>query len=1398
MSFWSSAFTWIKGSSISSTLVKTAALGYAVKLLSDNVNRSSGQSEAEDPGVRIQLNPDPQVKIPVLYGSAFFGGAITDVRLSTDQKTITYCLTLAEQTGTKLSNNATTSYVFDDVYLNNNRVVFKADGVTVDYTLDADGNQDISARDLIKIYMYAAGPKQPDGYTSTTPAAHTVMPGWTAETHPMTGLVYAIVSVTYNRAKNVTGLPECKFHLTSNMTLPGDVLNDYMKNTRYGAGIDPSEIDNSLAALNTYASTGFSYKTPTGQITASQININGLIDTSNTVIDIMEEITKCSNSWISYNIHKGQWTVVINQQSSATAVLNDDNIIGEISVSGTSLTQLNNIADVKFRNATILDKEDFVKIQIPEEDLFQNEPRTTLDLSLPLINKQATALRIGLQALKQRRVDKIINFATDFSYLNITAGDVVSVSSPPFGFTNKLFRVITAAEEEGDSGDLIVRFTCLEYDADVYEYDIQEFAIETADGILNIGSIGKPGTPQVTKFEQDVRPRIKFESVSPSGIVEGLEFWITSNTTVAENQRSYRLLATRYPDTSATETWVEGTNVVYEDDALPSGNFFVKTRGINALVVGPYSDPSGLIAFVPEQTTDAIGPNTKALDALGGLLTALAIVDLLKLVDELYQGVSGNGSLFERIFETLEDVTGIDFTSGDAIETQLPILDEGTQKTGQVSSINFIGAGVTVTNVGNAVTVNIPGGGGGGGGPTPPEDLDPFYYFPKPPSPVTNAGGGVPTAALRFVGGLPADKSAWAEQNQLIAPPLVPNTGPYYARWAFKQSSTGSNTGMRTPLIKGTGSAKLYKSDGTLVQSVAATATTVTNDIVSIPFNDREPGTDYYVLFDADFVRYCSVKSLEIDNPQTWNFTTSPFPLPNLTPPNATALTLPNLVTVVDIIPFEDPCDPGGDLLVEYSQKVQKGAGTIKIRELDPVTDELIQELSYNASAAEIRDKVSDTVKINGQPKVITEDCILAWVGLGSLFQPGSKYEIVVPIGLAVANTQPTAICDVSVATRNANSGIKTVTIPNTPKFDLLHYHLYSDPYIGFNNVNIRSRVKLEFNKNFKLATTNKYIDIYEDGALWQRFNVRSQYKVSGESEIIMYASDPITDPFVGQVDFNSTGVNYTENVIWNFEGGTKNSPFTKSDTEIQPTAGGYSSLPSGDPDVTGSTISTDASTKVTKIPSKTNPGSGTWEFDSTTSKWVWVVKETVTTESISAHDCSNGTQILSKVVEEKFWKGEYDCASNAWSWAIYKPTEVQDPDPNNTTPPWNSSKQVEPNINVILLNPTKVMKPDSAYYILIESGAIIATDCEVDESFAGITDVTRVAWKTDQVLVKKTGQLPPSERPLSPKIPINSFEFTFEIDRPVNPAEGKIIIVDGDGNTITELAANDPRLSYT
>jgi hypothetical protein len=58
----------------------------------------------------------------------------------------------------------------------------------------------------------------------------------------MNNLIFAVVEVNYSLDKGITNLPNMTFTITNSMSQPGDVIYDYMRNTRYGAAIPVEEI----------------------------------------------------------------------------------------------------------------------------------------------------------------------------------------------------------------------------------------------------------------------------------------------------------------------------------------------------------------------------------------------------------------------------------------------------------------------------------------------------------------------------------------------------------------------------------------------------------------------------------------------------------------------------------------------------------------------------------------------------------------------------------------------------------------------------------------------------------------------------------------------------------------------------------------------------------------------------------------------------------------------------------------------------------------------------------------------------------------------------------------------------------------------------------------------------
>jgi hypothetical protein len=250
-----SVWNSVTGGGMGSTIVNTLLTGYALNQVSKSIGKSSNTSATQsqtaqiETGNKITLSPTTENRIPVVYGGAILSGIITDARMSADNQKMTYCLTICEVTGTKMSDGLASEFLFEDVYANGNRIVFKTtglySGIEASYMIDADGNVDKSIDGLIKVFLYKNGSTVPailDNYDSGPSApAYEFMPYWTSN-HTMNNLVFAIVEITYNKTKNVTSLPNMSFAIQNSMNMPGDCLYDYMTNTRYGAGIDPTEI----------------------------------------------------------------------------------------------------------------------------------------------------------------------------------------------------------------------------------------------------------------------------------------------------------------------------------------------------------------------------------------------------------------------------------------------------------------------------------------------------------------------------------------------------------------------------------------------------------------------------------------------------------------------------------------------------------------------------------------------------------------------------------------------------------------------------------------------------------------------------------------------------------------------------------------------------------------------------------------------------------------------------------------------------------------------------------------------------------------------------------------------------------------------------------------------------
>jgi hypothetical protein len=965
----------------------------------------------------------------------------------------------------------------------------------------------------------------------------------------------------------------------------------------------------SLAQLNTYSALSVAYADEgTGaQTLADRYQINGVIDTAQPVLKNIEKICSAAGSWLSYDIHDGKWGVVINNSGTSIASFSDTNIIGNINISGTGLTDLYNSVKVEFPHRDLKDSADFVTIEIPGGDRNANEEDNSLQLTYDIINEPVQAQLLGFIELKQSRIDKVIKFQCDYSLFNLKAGDIIDVTNARLAFTSKLFRIVSITEI-ADTEALKMEITALEYDPNVYSVaDLFRYTRTDSNGIISIGSIGTPGTPQVSKFESDSRPRISVSSLAPTGIVEGMEFWVTNDVNIPnEANRSYRLIATQRP---TGPNFTSGESVVLEYDALASQDFFIKTRGFNATTTGPYSTPSGLIEYRPKQITDGIGPDTGVFDETGALVTAFAASLLMNKVSDLLLGAVSSSSLFQSIFDAFEDVTGIDLV-GEAsagelvVASNLSVADEGTTISPTTSRINFVGTGVTASGNG-VVTVNIGGGGGGTGGglaitgisptsgptaggttvtitginltgasgvtfggtaatnvvavsstqvtcSTPAKTTSTVDVVVTTPLGTTSLTQGFtyvdPVQYLTIDSKYPPDRATGLDPLNGAASNLAPINGSYYAIIG------GATWG---PLQTGSGSAKLYKSDGTLVETLSAGSLVIDGRLVEFPFATREPGVDYYILLEEGLLTYCNFKTPAITTASPWNFNTPLYsenefikyddwldtsegenwprtevepgvfaldrPLPyyvieftyNANPPTTTA-TIAKVSGISVYLPKGNSVPTDSIITLTYTTTVKAGSGSVRIH--TTATDAVVGTIPVTSTSS---------VSVN----TITVGSIRPFVDYDT------EYYITADAGVVLTDLD----YDCFVAPSTPSQAVvkaDNVVFRTITAFDLLYWRFnhnpfpndepavelpYEPPSDKNQKVNPQTNILLVFNRTVTAGTIGNFSLYKADGSLHQKFDITDTFDSDKVSELISISGSTVTLNPTEDLEFGAT-----------------------------------------------------------------------------------------------------------------------------------------------------------------------------------------------------------------------------------------------------------------------------------
>lgn len=682
------------------------------------VNRSgktaSGSSNA---GARIQLPPATDNKLPVVYGSAYIGGIVTDAKISTNQKTMWYVLTLAEHTDT----TAGSGYTFGDIYYNGKLVTFGtgADAAKVVSLTTNEATPQVDTKIAGNLFMYLFTNGSSSGVNTGGQTAIQILQDsdipvsqrWTA-TDVMSNAAFMIVKVVYNQDAGTTNIGTVKVQLENSLYEPGTAIKDYLTNSRYGCAIPLARIDtNSLTDLNTYSAELIDFK-PVGWNPGDpyqqqeRYRIDGPINTGNDCLSNLQQLVDACDSWLQYSELTGMWKVVINKaydQAPNALTLNDlysvtsDVLIGGIEVNPIDLNSMYNEVEVQYPNYNITDQTDYQFISLWNDYpslLSPNEAINKLTIQLPIVNNAIQAKYLALRRIFQGREDLVISFATDYSGIQVEAGDVIKVTLSQYGWTNKLFRVTYVGEQKYPDGSLGATMTAYEYNSTVYVDDpLQDFVPEDNTGLSDPNIIGTPAAPTIALDVANTINLMTVTGVVPTpGVIRYIEFnYGTSNNSATHTYYTTTTNQNGVPYTANSNVSINVTN-------LPAGNLYwsITAKNDNAGVRGPAS-----------AVVNWPGSNVTVWNGNSGGITNNNIANYTITSNKLSNTGVTPGSYTNTNLTV--DAAGRITLASNGTAGSITVQDEGANTVNNASIMNFTGTGVSVSNAAGTANVYVPG-----------------------------------------------------------------------------------------------------------------------------------------------------------------------------------------------------------------------------------------------------------------------------------------------------------------------------------------------------------------------------------------------------------------------------------------------------------------------------------------------------------------------------------------------------------------------------------------------------------------------------------------------------------------------------------------------------------------
>jgi len=570
-------------------------------------DQSNLNAQQPNPGNRQQVSPAGDNKLPVVYGSAYVGGVITDMSITENNQDIYWVMSLSEVTNSENGNTADV-FTFGNVYWGGKLCVFGGNGYSVTGLTDESTGETQDITGYMDIYLYSNGVY--NGYNTASNAIQIMQTAGLVYTWDNTKLMsncaFAIVHVKYNQDRNLTGLNQTRFQVNNPRIAPGDCILDYLTSTRYGAAILLANINTtSLTALNTYSAESFTY-TPYsgGSSTQARFTFNGTLDTNQKIMQNIQAMSDCCDCLIRYNEIEAKWGVVVQSPAYTVAMdINNSNMIGGITVSPIDLNNSFNVIEVKFPDGSAKDSFNSATFDLATVNpalLFANEPVNKQSVNLYLVNNNVQAQYLANRMLEAAREDLQIQCDINFIGLELEAGDIVTVTNLNYGWEAKLFRINKVIEKFTDDGNIIATLNLMEFNPAVYDdLNITQFTPSPNTGIGSPSAFGTIPVPVIyAQYPSNVNPTFDIQiTTSSAGITQYAEVWYSAYQYPTASQ--YIFAGTSEINSNGNPYDINTNLPIIELFNIPAGNWYFFSRMVNAIATSDYSLASVKLTWRP-------------------------------------------------------------------------------------------------------------------------------------------------------------------------------------------------------------------------------------------------------------------------------------------------------------------------------------------------------------------------------------------------------------------------------------------------------------------------------------------------------------------------------------------------------------------------------------------------------------------------------------------------------------------------------------------------------------------------------------------------------------------------------------------------------------------------------